>query len=85
MGFYCFDTRHNQVRDLEAGMLAEVCNDIVVEPKLTPLTGEKFIHKSANTFEEARLDDSALSSWVMEYNGQNLLRCQNFPPKLSHK
>ncbi len=77
MGLYCFDrhqTQPSELRDLEAGMLAEVCKDIVVEPKLTPLTGEKFNHKSVNTFEEARLNVTALSSrWVMHYNGQNLL------------
>ncbi len=55
--------RHNQVRDLEASMLTEVCKDVVVEPKLTSLSGEKFIHKSANTSEEARLDVCARGLW----------------------
>ncbi len=55
--------RHNQVRDLQAGMLTEVCKDVVVEPKLTVLTGEHFMHKSANTSDEARLDVSARGLW----------------------
>ena len=44
-------------------MLTEVCNDVVIEPKLAPLTGEHFMHKSANTSEEARLDVSARGLW----------------------
>ena len=55
--------RHNQVRDLEAGMLSEVCKDVVVEPHLAPLTGERFFHKTANTSSEARLDVSARGLW----------------------
>ena len=55
--------RHNQVRDLEAGMLNEVCRDVTVEPHLTPLTGEQFFHKTANTSGEARLDIAARGLW----------------------
>ena len=55
--------RHNQVRDLEAGMLNEVCRDVKVEPHLTPLTGEQFFHKTANTSSEARLDIAARGLW----------------------
>ena len=55
--------RHNQVRDLEASMLSEVCKDVVIEPQLTPLTGETFFHKTANTADEARLDISARGVW----------------------
>ena len=32
--------RHNYLRDLAANMLSEVCKDVEIEPKLTPLTGE---------------------------------------------
>ena len=56
--------RHNEVRDFTAGILSEICNDVAVEPLLTPLTGEKFAHKSANTDDNARLDVSARGVWI---------------------
>ena len=34
--------RHNEVRDFKAKLLGETCNDVAVEPLLTPLTGEAF-------------------------------------------
>ena len=56
--------RHNEVRDFTAELLSEVCNDVAVEPMLTPLTGEKFTYKTANTDANARLDVSARGVWV---------------------
>ena len=44
-------------------MLSEVCTDVVKEPHLVPLTGERFFHKTANTSNEARLDISARGVW----------------------
>ena len=32
--------RHNEIRDLFARLLDDVCNDVSIEPTLTPLTGE---------------------------------------------
>ncbi len=32
--------RHNEIRDLTANLLTEVCHDVSVEPALQPLTGE---------------------------------------------
>ena len=38
--------QHNQARDLIIGMLNDAgCKDVVAEPLLAPLTGEKFFHK----------------------------------------
>ena len=51
--------RHNELRDLAADLLAQVCKDVAVEPPLEKLSGETFQHKSANTSDEARLDVSA--------------------------
>ena len=51
--------RHNEVRDITANLLSEVCNDVAVEPILQPLTGEKFRYRTANRSAEARLDVSA--------------------------
>ena len=32
--------RHNRVRDFEAQLLTEICNDFEIEPPLQPLEGE---------------------------------------------
>ena len=55
--------RHNNIRDLTANMLKEVCNDVEIEPKLLPLTGENLHYRSANRSEEARLDVRARGFW----------------------
>ena len=53
--------RHNNIRDLEANMLREVCKDVKVEPELLPIgnadTG------SSNVADKARLDISAVGVW----------------------
>ena len=55
--------RHNQVRDLEAKLLSEVCHDVVTEPVLLLLSGEQFRLASANRADSARLDVSARGVW----------------------
>ena len=50
--FICM--RHNELRDLTAEMLSEVCKDVALEPKLIPLTGETLKYKSANLEDESR-------------------------------
>ena len=45
----CFPTLgHNDIRDITASMLTEVCHKVRVEPELQPLTGEEMQHKIAN-------------------------------------
>ena len=56
--------RHNHIRDLTANILREVCNDVEVEAKLIPLTGEQLQYRLAITGDEARLDIRARSFWV---------------------
>ena len=56
--------RHNELRDMTADLLAEVCHDVSVEPVLNELSGESLSHISANTSSEARLDISARGVWV---------------------
>ena len=34
--------RHNEIRDLTASLLSEVCHNVVIEPHLQPLNGEGF-------------------------------------------
>ena len=50
--------RHNEVRNLEADLLKEVCRDVQVEPALIPLSGQLF-PASTNHQDMARLDVSA--------------------------
>ena len=38
--------RHNEVRDITASLLSEVCHGVTIEPHLQPLTGELMQHKS---------------------------------------
>ena len=55
--------RHNELRDLTASLLAEVCTDVKTEPDLQPLTGESMHHRTAVTTDEARLDVRAQGFW----------------------
>ena len=50
--------RHNEVRDLTARLLTEVCNDVQIEPELQEITTEVIPERSANTNKGARLDIS---------------------------
>ena len=55
--------RHNEIQDLTASLLSEVCHEVEVEPHLQPVTDEQFILASSNTEDGARLDLSANSFW----------------------
>ena len=48
--------RHNNIRDLTANILREVCNEIEVEAKSIPLAGEQLQYRLAITGDEARLE-----------------------------
>ena len=56
-----FTMRHNNIRDLEASLLKDVCKDIKIEPELMPLGNS--VTQSSNTAEKARLDVSAVGIW----------------------
>ena len=56
--------RHNEVRDLTAELLTEVCHSVAVEPTLLPLSGEAFTGLSTNTSENARADVRAAGFWT---------------------
>ncbi|CAM1309822.1 Uncharacterised protein r2_g1998 [Pycnogonum litorale] len=51
--------RHNEIRDMMASLLKDLCHDVSVEPPLQPLTGELFPQRSTNTEDLARLDIKA--------------------------
>ena len=55
--------RHNDLRDITAKALSEICRDVQVEPPLQPLNGETFSLRSAITSDEARVDVCARSFW----------------------
>ena len=55
--------RHNEVRDLTANLMAEVCHDVCTEPHLQPVTGETLSGASAITADGARLDVAACGFW----------------------
>ena len=55
--------RHNEIRNLTAHLMSEVCHNVGIEPELQPLTGERFHFRSANVEDGARLDVRAESFW----------------------
>jgi hypothetical protein len=55
--------RHNEVRDLTANLLKEVCIDVSTEPVLQPINTHHFKYRSANKADDARLDVSAQGFW----------------------
>ena len=54
--------RHDEVRDLFASLLQDVCHDVEIEPPLQALSGEA-LSGSTNSSDEARLDVSARGFW----------------------
>ena len=55
--------RHNEIRDITADFLSEVCHNVGTEPSLQPVTGEQLLHRTANREDGARLDIAAESFW----------------------
>ena len=55
--------RHNEVRDITASLLTEVCSEVCVEPDLQPVTSDQLNGASANRQDGARLDVSANGVW----------------------
>ena len=54
--------RHNEIRDLTATLLTEICNDVQVEPELQEIATETMSGRTANTKDGARLDVAASGS-----------------------
>ena len=55
--------RHNELRDLTANLLREVCHDVAVESHLQPLPGEQLNGCTNIWGDRARLDISACGFW----------------------
>lgn len=64
--------RHNEIRDVTANFLTEVCHDVLVEPDLQTLTGEAFTRETSNKTDGARLDIAANGFWGGQYE-RNIL------------
>ena len=57
--------RHNEVRDISATLLSDVCKDVELEPSLLSVNGEEqAMRKTATTNDAVRLDICARSFWV---------------------
>ena len=55
--------RHNELRDITAKLLTEVCSGVGTEPSLQPISQETMRHKTANREDGARLDVVAENFW----------------------
>ena len=55
--------RHNEIRDITAEVLTEVCHGVGKEPHLQPVTEELLSHQTANREDGARLDIVAEDFW----------------------
>ena len=55
--------RHNEIRDLTANLLTQVCSDVCIEPVLQPMSGEVLSSATSNTQDGARLDIAANGFW----------------------
>ena len=55
--------RHNDLRDLTANMMSEVCKDTENEPKLTPLSGKKLQGRTSINSNEGRVDIRTRGFW----------------------
>ena len=57
----------NELRDLTASLLTEVCNDVCVEPTLQPITKEVMTTHTVNTTDGACLDIAINGFWGGRY------------------
>ena len=55
--------RHNEVRDITAHLMSNVCHNVGLEPTLQPITEERLHHSTANTEDGARVDIKAQGFW----------------------
>ena len=55
--------RHNEICDLTANLLAEVCSEVCIKPHLQPTTPDQLSGATTNSQDGARLDVSANGVW----------------------
>ena len=59
--------RHNEIRDLTATLLTEVCHNVCIEPGLQPISNEILTGATTNTQDGARLNVAANGFWGGTY------------------
>ena len=57
-------TRHNDVRDLTAELLSEVCHDVANEPEEPGEPGEQFESETTSKEDDCRSDVAARGFWT---------------------
>ena len=62
-GWHIPTIRHNEIRNLTASLVTEVCHNVAIEPLLQPLSGELFSHRSANTQPNTHQDICVRGFW----------------------
>ena len=60
--------QHNEIGDVFAILMDDVCHDVQIEPKLQLLDGENFSINSTTTDDDARLDIKANGLWGSRFN-----------------
>ena len=71
--------RHNEIRNMTATLLTEVCHDVCIEPGLQPVPSEALTGATANHQDGARLDIAASGFWGGTYE-RTLLDVRVFNP-----
>ena len=54
---------HNEIRDITAHLMSDVCHNVGTEPVLQPVTDESLTNRTANIEDGARLDVKAQGFW----------------------
>ena len=66
--------RHNELRDITASLLTEVCHAVGTEPCLQPLSGKQLKYKTANDADEACLDrDLVAEKFLVQKQAEGFL------------
>ena len=60
--------RHNEIRDVFANLMDDVCHDVQIEPKLQTLDGKICSSNCTTTDDDARLDIKANGLWGSRFN-----------------
>jgi len=55
--------RHNEIRDVTANLLCQVCSNVQIEPHFQPLSGKTLSQCTSNADNQTRLDISAKDFW----------------------
>ena len=50
--------QHNEVKNIKAHLMGDVCHNVGLEPILQPITSERLCHSTVNTEDGARVDIS---------------------------